>query len=497
MDSTLKQNTSQRKRSSFVSSNSNRTVSSLASDSADGCLNEFDQPVSASPPRKSTVKSQKPSSSPNKNSPLRSNITHNKSFCNVISSPNKAPWRPPGRYQIPDILKSSENTLRPVNASIKTAARSKKSHLAATLSSTNKIKHSPAPDSAKKPTQPQAPIAATNTPQRRPWIPVGRSPQVLPLPALPTAKSNRPHALFDIKMRKILPKLKIMDLNPREQYVGLTKIGSGANGAVVRASKRSNSKYRVAIKRCFIDDTDTPHLAYILREIRIMGCISHANLVGLKEATLWGDYVWLAMDLMSCSVFGLLCNISTGLPEPLAVCVLRECLQGLIHLHNKGYMHRDVKCENLLLSRSGEVKLGDFGLATPISRNNTARLGTAKWMSPEVIREIPYDEKVDVWSTAITLIEIMDRVPPLYYLESTDDIFAEILWGPPPHFTFASPSNNIRDIASWMLDQDARRRPGAKDVLQEINRQINDGYLDCASQADLAYFVQHVFDKAD
>lgn len=106
---------------------------------------------------------------------------------------------------------------------------------------------------------------------------------------------------------------------------------NSANGAVVRASRRSNPKSRVAIKRCFIDDTDAPHLAYILREIRIMGCISHVNLVGLKEATLWGDYVWLAMDLMSCSVFGLLCNISTGLPEPLAVCVLREvnnfCLQ--------------------------------------------------------------------------------------------------------------------------------------------------------------------------
>jgi serine/threonine protein kinase len=159
-------------------------------------------------------------------------------------------------------------------------------------------------------------------------------------------------------------------------------------------------------------------------------------------------------------------------------------------------MHRDVKCENLLLSSAGEVKLGDFGLATPISRNNTARLGTAKWMSPEVIREISYDEKVDVWSTAITLIEIMDRVPPLYYLENTDDIFAEILWGPPPHFTFASPSNSIREIATWMLNQDSRRRPGAKDVLQHLDRQIQDGYLQCASQSDLALFVQHVFDKA-
>ncbi|RUS12679.1 kinase-like domain-containing protein, partial [Jimgerdemannia flammicorona] len=240
-----------------------------------------------------------------------------------------------------------------------------------------------------------------------------------------------------------------------------------ANGAVVRATKRNNSKQRLAIKRCFIDDSDTPHLAYILRELRIMGCLNHENLIALREATLWGDYVWMAMDLMRCSVFGLLCKISTGLPEELAVYVLKQCLNGIIYLHGKGYMHRDIKCENLLLGSDGEVKLADFGLASPTNRMNNMRLGTAKWMAPEVIREQPYTESVDIWSLGITTIEMMDRVPPLYYLEQTDDIFAEILWGArQPFFTFSTPSEAMAAIVRWMLNTDGSRRPSAALVLE-------------------------------
>ncbi|KAI8577984.1 hypothetical protein K450DRAFT_249362 [Umbelopsis ramanniana AG] len=197
MASTLKQTTSQRKRSSFVSSYSNRTVSSLTSSpSTDPSHAELNN----TSPAKTPVKSQK------KPSPARSPTHH------IKSPSNKAPWRPPGRYQIPDILKASENTHRPATLSNKTN-RSKKSHLAATLSSTNKIKHSPAADSAKKSSPPQ-PLksAAVATPLKRPWIPVGKSPQVLPLPALPAAKTNRPHALFDTKMRKTLPPTQSLGL---------------------------------------------------------------------------------------------------------------------------------------------------------------------------------------------------------------------------------------------------------------------------------------------
>lgn len=66
---------------------------------------------------------------------------------------------------------------------------------------------------------------------------------------------------------------------------------------------------------------------------------------------------------------------------------------------------------------------------------------------------------------AITMIEMMDRVPPLYYLDGNREIFAEILYGQQPHFNFAMPSRVMVELISWMLDPDADKRPGAKSAL--------------------------------
>ncbi|KAF7721402.1 signal transducing kinase of the PAK [Apophysomyces ossiformis] len=379
----------------------------------------------------------------------------------VVAPAKKAPWRAPGNWQMPDIIKETWE----------------KKKLAESIQPVKK-----------KMEQPPSPLV-TN---RRPWIPVTRCPDIVPLPPPIHRSQKKPHAEFDAKLRKVLPRSKIMELNPRDYYIGLTKVGSGANGAVVRASKRGN-KGQVAIKRCFIEDRDIPHHAYILRELRIMGCLSHPNLIELKEATLWGDHLWMAMELMSCSVFGLLYNTTVGLSEAMAIRIAKECLEGLVYLHSKNYMHRDIKCENILLGRSGQVKLADFGLATPLTKENSARLGTAKWMAPEVVSESPYKENVDIWSLAITMIEMMDRVPPLYYLEEPRDIYGEILYGNPPTFNFTVPSAGISELVMWMLNPQPEQRPDARTVLTKIKQNILSGALQCATQSALAAIVCDVF----
>jgi hypothetical protein len=55
-----------------------------------------------------------------------------------------------------------------------------------------------------------------------------------------------------------------------------------------------------------------------------MGSLNHENVVAIKEVTLWSDHIWIAMEMMSCSIFGLLCQISTGLPEEIAVFLVEK-----------------------------------------------------------------------------------------------------------------------------------------------------------------------------
>ncbi|KAI9311545.1 kinase-like domain-containing protein [Dichotomocladium elegans] len=382
------------------------------------------------------------------------NLKRASSFCQqrqaaTMSGVNKDIWRPPGYYEVPDILGHAYLKPSPtVPFNLRQA------------------------DSSKQIT-------------KRPWYPPNphyEIPQLQPL--------ARPENKFESKMRKMLSaKTSVHTSDPRARYTDFKEIGTGVNGAVVRATFRGGKKtQQLAIKRCKLDP-DREYRAAILRELRIMAT-GHKNLIKLREVTLCRDHIWMAMDLMRCSVFAVLCQ--RGIPEEFTIHITCETLKALSFLHSKGYLHRDVKCENLLLGWNGEVKLADFGLSARIAAGNRDRLGTTKWMAPEVIREEYYDEKIDLWSLGITVIEMMDRVPPHYLIKDEEELFDIIATEPSPTFTYSYPSMYMRGLVAWLLDEEPRSRPSAKDVLLEIDAHVKSNLLQCSSSAELCRFINQV-----
>jgi serine/threonine protein kinase len=85
-------------------------------------------------------------------------------------------------------------------------------------------------------------------------------------------------------------------------------------------------------------------------------------------------------------------------------------------------------------------------------------------MAPEVIREQYYTQAIDMWSLGVTIIEMMDRVPPHYMIKDEIELFAAILSDPSPTFTYSYPTMYMRGLVAWLLDENARIRPNAKDV---------------------------------
>lgn len=368
------------------------------------------------------------------------------------SAPSKV-WRAPGNCEIPNILG---------NAFLRPAVNQSSSQ-------------QPTPIFTKKKIQSTRP----------PWFGPSKN-ETIPEP--PPLSKQKPAFDFEKRIRKAVPKISLKATNPRSQYTSEVEIGTGVNGAVIQALSRGNSE-RLAIKRCQVDVSDQEYRIAVLRELRIMAS-GHENIIRLAELTLWRNELWIGMDLMRCSVFSVLCH--RGIPEEFTVYITREVLQGLMFLHSHGYIHRDVKCENLLFGQDGQVKLADFGLTANTRHLNKERLGTSKWMAPEVIREVPYDEKIDLWSLGITVIEMMDRVPPHYAIRDENEFFNVALSDPSPTFTYSYPSMYMRGLVAWLLEESPESRPNARDVILEIDTHIQLGLLQSSTAAKLASFVDQV-----
>ena len=89
--------------------------------------------------------------------------------------------------------------------------------------------------------------------------------------------------------------------------------------------------------------------------------------------------------------------------------------KGLAEMHKQGILHRDIKSDNILCNRSGDIKLADLDISVFLTEEQPYRntfCGTDEWMSPEILQKMPYAKEVDIWAFGAFIHELGSGDPP-------------------------------------------------------------------------------------
>ncbi len=214
---------------------------------------------------------------------------------------------------------------------------------------------------------------------------------------------------------------------------------------------------------------DPAFLARFEREARSAARIDHPAVVDVHDqgTGVLGDgepVVFLVMELVEGGTLRDVLRARGALPVPTAVAVLGPVLDGLAQAHARGLVHRDVKPENVLISRTGEVKVADFGLVTAAAQAGASHagmiLGTVAYLAPEQVATGAADARSDVYSAGVLAYELLTGAPPytgdtaisVAYRHVHDDV-------PPPSSRAADVPPELDDLIVRATRRDPAVRP--------------------------------------
>lgn len=196
-------------------------------------------------------------------------------------------------------------------------------------------------------------------------------------------------------------------------------LGKGSFGKAFLVQAESDGALCV-IKKIDIAKLSEQEKKETIKEAKILEVLNHPNIIRFKEVykTKKGQ-LCIVMDyadggdlqgkIKGCKESG------TTLDESVILNWFTQICLAMKHCHDRKILHRDLKAQNIFLTKNGIIKLGDFGIAKVLSstvEKAVTIVGTPYYLSPEIIQNSPYNFKSDIWSLGVLLYEMCALKPP-------------------------------------------------------------------------------------
>uniref|UniRef100_A0A452IP46 Serine/threonine-protein kinase Nek4 n=1 Tax=Gopherus agassizii TaxID=38772 RepID=A0A452IP46_9SAUR len=265
---------------------------------------------------------------------------------------------------------------------------------------------------------------------------------------------------------------------PLAAYFFLRAVGKGSYGEVSLVRHRQDNRQYV-IKKLNLKHASSRERKAAEQEAQLLSQLKHPNIVTYRES--WeGEDGLLYIVMGFCEGGDLYHKLKEQkgkpLPENQVVEWFVQIAMALQYLHEKHILHRDLKTQNVFLTRTNIIKVGDLGIARVLENQYdmaSTLIGTPYYMSPELFSNKPYNYKSDVWALGCCVYE-MATLKHAFNAKDMNSLVYRIIEGKlPPMPKDYSPQ--LAELVRTMLSKKPEERPNVKSILRQpyIKRQIS------------------------
>lgn len=252
-----------------------------------------------------------------------------------------------------------------------------------------------------------------------------------------------------------------------EKYTRVKLLGEGAHGKCYLC-ELAPSRALCVVKEIDLSRLKPEGKNEAHREAKIMASLSHPNIVKFKGVrTVLSGKLHIVMEYADGGDLESRIRQRRGrhFTEPEVLEIFVQICLGLKHMHDRKVLHRDLKVQNVFLTKQGTVKLGDFGISRVLTVDNALSVvGTPQCLSPEIMKNQPYNFKSDIWALGVLLYELCALKPPFTGTSLSGLALAVVrgYYSPIPE----EYSGTLKSLLNRLLSTEPHQRPSIAQVLK-------------------------------